>query len=143
MALYYFSISLTILSSTLYHVTQKKIPAGVNPAVSIIVTYIVSLFLSLILLYFLPAQGGFISAFKQLNWASYVLAFSLVGLEVGFLLVYRAGWNIGLTAVLVNVSAGLILVPIAIYLFKEKLSTINLIGILVCLIGIVMLNWKR
>ncbi len=143
MFLFYFSITLAILSSVLYHYTQKMIPPGVNPAVSVIVTYAVSLILCLILLYFLPTENGFFSTFKQLNWSSYVLAFSLVGLEVGFLLVYRTGWNIGLAAVLVNVSAALILVPLAIIVFKEKLSLVNLMGILVCLVGLVMLNWRR
>jgi len=45
--------------------------------------------------------------------------------------------------VLVNVVASLILVPVAIFLFKEKLSWVNILGILVCLGGLVMLNWKR
>jgi len=143
MFLFYFSITLAIASSALYHFTQKQIPVGANPAVSIIVTYVVSLVLCFILLYFLPPENGFVTAVKELNWASYVLALSLVGLEVGFLLVYRAGWNIGIAAVLVNVVASLILVPVAIFLFKEKLTLVNIIGILVCLAGLVMLNWKR
>jgi len=42
---------------------------------------------------------------RQLNWASYLLAFSIVGLEVGFLLVYRSGWNLGIAAVLVTTVA--------------------------------------
>ena len=143
MFLFYFSISLAIASSALYHFTQKQIAPGANPAVSTIVTYAISLALCLGLLIFLPAQNGFVAALKQLNWASYVLAISLVGLEVGFLLVYRAGWNIGIAAVLVNVVASLILVPVAIFVFKDKLSVVNIIGILVCLAGLVMLNWKR
>jgi len=143
MFLFYFSIALTIGSSALYHFTQKQIPSGVNPAVSVIVTYVVSLILCFILLFFLPPENGFISGLKQLNWASYVLALSLVGLEVGFLLVYRSGWNIGIAAVLVNVVASLILVPVAIFYFKDKLSPVNIFGILVCLAGLVMLNWKR
>ncbi len=120
MFLFYFSITLAIASSGLYHFTQKQIPAGANLAVSIIVTCIVSLILCFILLFFLPPENGFVAAVKGLNWASYVLALSLVGLEVGFLLVYRAGWNIGIAAVLVNVVASLILVPVAIFLFKEN-----------------------
>jgi multidrug transporter EmrE-like cation transporter len=143
MTLFYFSITLTIFSSVLYHFTQKQIPAEANPAVSIIVTYLVSLLVCLILLYYLWPRNGLIVAFKQLNWASYVLAIALVGLEVGFLLVYRSGWNIGIAAVLVNVVASLMLVPVAILFFKDKLSFVNIIGILVCLAGLVMLNWKR
>lgn len=143
MFLFYFSISLAIASSALYHFSQKQIPAGVNPVISVIVTYLASLALCLILLILLPPENGVLAALKQLNWASYLLALSLVGLEVGFLLVYRAGWNIGLAAVMVNVVASLILVPVAILVFKDKLSPVNLIGILVCLAGLVMLNWKR
>jgi drug/metabolite transporter (DMT)-like permease len=142
MVLFYFSILLAIASSALYHFAQKQIPAGVNPVVSVIVTYIVSLILCLLLLFFLPAENGIKAALKQLNWASYVLALALVGLEVGFLLAYRAGWNIGIAAVLVNVAASLILVPVALLVFKDKLSLVNIIGILVCLAGLVMLRWE-
>ena len=48
-----------------------------------------------------------------------------------------------LPAVLVNVVASLILVPVAIFVFKDKLNWVNIVGILVCLVGLVMLNWKR
>jgi len=143
MFLFYFSITLAIASTALYHFSQKGTPANVNPAVSITVTYVVAFLLTVSLIYFLPVKNGLLSELRKLNWASYLLAFSIVGLEVGFLLAYRAGWNIGIAAVLVNVTASLILVPVAIFLFKEKLSLVNIIGILVCLAGLVMLNWKR
>lgn len=143
MPLFYFSITLAIASTVLYHFTQKQIPPDANPAVSITVTYVVSLGLCFILLYFLPPKNGIMSALRRLNWASYVLALALVGLEVGFLLVYRSGWNIGLAAVLVNVAAALILVPLALFYFKDQLSWVNIAGILVCLAGLLMLNWKN
>ena len=143
MFLFYFSITLAIASSALYHFSQKGTPANVNPAVAIMVTYFVAFFLTSSLLFFLPPQNGILAEIRRLNWASYLLAFGVVGLEVGFLLVYRAGWNLGLAAVLVNVVASLILVPVAIFVFKDKLSWINIVGILVCLVGLVMLNWKR
>jgi len=143
MFLFYFSITLAIVSSVLYHFVQKSTPGNVNFVVSLLVTYAVSLGITLLLFAFFPAQNGFIAELRGLNWASYVLALSLVGLEVGFLLVYRSGWNIGIAAVLVNVVASLILVPVAIFLFKDKLNWVNIVGILVCLAGLVMLNWKR
>jgi drug/metabolite transporter (DMT)-like permease len=143
MFLFYFSITLAILSSALYHFSQKQIAPNANPAISVLVTYAVSFVICLGLLFFFPPQNGIMAALRQLNWASYLLAFSLVGLEVGFLLVYRSGWNIGIAAVLVNVVASLLLVPVAIFVFKDKLSVVNIIGILVCLAGLVMLNWKR
>ncbi len=143
MFLYIFSITLVIFASVLYHISQKQIPAEANPAASIVVTYLASLVLCLFLFIFFPPVEGVVSAFIQLNWASYSLALSLVGLEVGFLLVYRAGWSIGLAAVLTNVAAALILLPIALFFFRDELNWVNITGILVCLAGLVMLNWKR
>jgi drug/metabolite transporter (DMT)-like permease len=143
MTLLYFSMALTIGSSALYHFTQKQIPAGVNPIVSVIVTYVVSLILCLGLLYFVRPADGIWPAVRQLNWTSYALALSMIGLEVGYLLVYRSGWEFGLASVLVNVASTLILLPIALLVFRSRLSWINIAGILVCLVGLVMLNWKR
>lgn len=143
MFLFYFSITLAIASSALYHFVQKSTPGNVNFAVSLLVTYLVSIGITLLIFAFTPTDNGFIAELRGLNWASYILALSLVGLEVGFLLVYRAGWNLGIAAVLVNVVASLILVPIAVFIFKDKLNWVNIVGILVCMIGLVMLNWKR
>jgi drug/metabolite transporter (DMT)-like permease len=143
MFMFYFSITIAILSSALYHFSQKSTPVSANPAVALLATYSVALVLTLGLLAFLPAGAGLLSAVRQLNWASYLLAFSIVGLELGFLLVYRSGWSIGLAAVLVNVVASLILVPVALLYFKDRLSWLNITGIVVCLLGLVLLNWRR
>jgi drug/metabolite transporter (DMT)-like permease len=143
MFLFYFSISLAILSSTLYHFVAKSTPANVNFTVSLLVTYAVAFFVTLFTFYFFPVENGIASELKKLNWASIGLAIAVVGIEFGFLLVYRSGWNLGIAAVLTNVIASLILVPVAIFVFKDKLSWVNIAGILICLVGLVMLNWKR
>jgi len=143
MFLFYFSITLAILSSTLYHFSAKSTPANVNFPIALVVTYGVALGITLISTFFFPSQNGLTFELKQLNWASFLLGLAIVGIEFGFLLTYRAGWNLGIAAVLVNVVASLILVPVAIFVFKDKLSLINIIGILVCLAGLAMLNWKR
>lgn len=143
MFLFYFSITLAILSSALYHFVAKSTPSNVNFAVSLLVTYAVAFVVTLLGFFFFPATNGIKAELTKLNWASIGLAIAVVGIEYGFLLTYRAGWNLGIAAVLVNVVASLILVPVAIYVFKDKISSINFLGILVCLVGLVMLNWKR
>jgi len=143
MFLFYFSITLAICSSALYHFSAKSTPANVNFSVSLIVTYLVAFGIVLLSILFFPVKNGISTELKQLNWASFLLAIAIVGIEFGFLLVYRSGWNLGIAAVLVNVVASLILVPVAIFVFKDKLNWVNIVGILVCLVGMVMLNWKR
>ena len=143
MFLFYFSITLAICSSALYHFTAKSTPSNVNFTVSLLVTYAVAFAVTTLGFFFFPVKNGILAEVKQLNWASIGLAIAVVGIEFGFLLTYRAGWQLGIAAVLVNVVASLILVPVAIFLFKDKISLVNILGILVCLIGLVMLNWKR
>jgi drug/metabolite transporter (DMT)-like permease len=143
MFLFYFSITLAIASSALYHFVAKSTPADVNFTVSLLVTYAVAFVVTLFTFFFFPAKDGIAAELKQLNWASVGLAVAIVGIEFGFLLTYKAGWNLGIAAVLVNVVASLILLPVAIFIFKDKISWINIAGILVCFAGLVMLNWKR
>lgn len=143
MFLFYFSITLAICSTALYHFTAKSTPLNVNFTISLLVTYAVAFAATLLTFFFFPIQNGIAAEIEKLNWASIGLAIAIVGIEFGFLLVYRSGWNLGIAAVLVNVVASLILVPVAIFFFKDKISWINILGILVCLAGLIMLNWRR
>ena len=143
MFLFYFSIILAICSSAFYHFTAKSTPGNVNFTVSLLVTYAVAFLATLLTFPFFPMPEGVTVELKKLNWASFGLALAIVGIEFGFLLCYRSGWNLGIAAVLTNVVASLILVPVAILVFRDKLSWVNVAGIFVCLAGLVMLNWKR
>ena len=143
MFIFYFSIGLAILSSALYHFSAKSAPANVNFSVSLVVTYAVALVVTLLTIFFFPMPNGILAELKQVNWASILMAIAIVGIEFGFLLSYRAGWDLGIAAVVVNVVASLLLLPVAIFLFKDKISWVNLLGIFVCLVGLVMLNWKK
>jgi multidrug transporter EmrE-like cation transporter len=143
MFLFYFSIILAICSSALYHFTAKSTPANVNFTISLLVTYGTAFIVTVFTFVFFPVHNGVASELKKLNWASIGLAVAVVGIEFGFLLCYRAGWNLGIAAVLTNVVASLILLPVAIFIFKDKISWVNIVGIFVCLAGLVMLNWKR
>ena len=142
MFLFYFSITLAICSSALYHFVAKSTPANVNFTVSLLVTYGVAFVATLFTFFFFPTSNV-VADLKQLSWASVGLAVAVMGIEFGYLLMYRAGWNLGIAAVLVTVLAALILVPVAVFVFKDKISWINIAGVVVCLAGLVMLNWKR
>ena len=143
MILFYLSIVLTIAASVMYHVVLKVTPDHVNPAISLVVTYGLAMVLSLCLLPFFPLKTGVVEAFRELNWASYALALALVGLEAGYLLAYRAGWRISVAAVFVNATMTLLLIPVGLSMFREKLSPLNIAGILVCVAGLVMMNLKN
>ena len=143
MTLFYASISLALLSSVLYHVFQKATSSAVNPAIGLMVTYAVAFGLSALLLLIYPLKSTVVAALRQVNWASVALAFSILGLELGFLLAYRAGWNISVAAIAANAAAGLALLPTGTLLFRERPSIVNLVGVFVCIVGLIMVSVRR
>ena len=86
MFLFYFSITLAIASSALYHFTAKSTPSNVNFTVSLLVTYAVAFVVTLLGFFFFPVKNGIIAEIRHLNWASVGLAIAVVGIEFGFLL---------------------------------------------------------
>jgi len=58
-------------------------------------------------------------------------------------MVYRAGWNLSLAGIAATATAGALLLPAGVLLDREMLSLVNVVGVFVCILGIVMVNWKK
>jgi drug/metabolite transporter (DMT)-like permease len=134
---------LTVVSTVFYHLTQKMTPGDAPPLLSLAFSYAIALVVCLVLLPFFPLTAKLGESIRQLNWTTIALGFAIVGIELGFLLAYRAGGHISETSLIVTLIVSLTLLPIGLLFFKEKLSTLNLVGILVCIVGLVMVNWKQ
>ena len=143
MIMYCVSIPVAIRSMALHHLSHRLTPRGVEPHISLVLTYSVVVVLTAFPRYFRRAMRGIVVELRRPKSASALLALSIVGLDIGFLLLYRSGWDIGRAAFLENVAAGLILVPVALLAFKDKLNRINIAGVVTCLDDLVMLKWKR
>ena len=86
----------------------------------------------------LPGNKSFVSSVRESNWAVLVVGAAAACIEVGFLLAYRSGWRISVAAVATNVSVTLMLVPIGIIVFKDHLSLRNVLGLIFCVLGLVL-----
>ena len=140
--MYVTAIFLTVASTVLYHLFQKMTPGDVHPLLSLTVTYIVAALVCLVFLPLFPLKGGLLSSLRQVNWVSFALGAAIVGLEVGFLLAYRSGWQISAAGLVSNVIVSVLLIPLGLLLFHEKLTVINSMGIAACILGLVLVNWK-
>lgn len=137
---FYLSIGLTVVSNVFYHLMLKLTPSNVNPLIALSVTYATALVLCLIAFPLIQSDVGLIQGLRQLNWTSVVLAIAIVGIEAGYLWAYREGWNISVGALTSYVTVAMILLPIVLLFFKEKISSINLLGIGVCILGLFLLH---
>jgi len=143
MLLKYVPIALVVLSSLGYHLFQKSTPAAINPFVTLIVTYAVATAVSIQSYFmFVPKADmiNLVDGIKTANWASMLLGFAVVGLELGFLLAYRAGWNISAASLISNTTVALLLIPAGLLLFKESISLPAVLGMLLCLSGLILVS---
>jgi drug/metabolite transporter (DMT)-like permease len=141
--MFWIAISLTILSNIFYHIIQKVTPQQANPVLSLAISYFVAGLICLALLPVFPMKEGLRDALKQMNWTTVALAFTLVGLEVGFLLAYRTGWTISLAGLFSNTTVAVLLLPVGYMLFRERLSGVNAMGVVVAVVGLVLMNWDK
>ncbi|ABZ84015.1 integral membrane protein duf6, putative [Heliomicrobium modesticaldum Ice1] len=138
--LFYLAIGLTIIANIAYHVFLKITPQNSNPVVALATTYLTAMVACLLLLPFFNQEGGLFASLKKVNWTSIALGLSIVGLEMGFMLAYRAGGNISVAPVISNTAVALLLIPIGVLVFSEALSGKKVLGIVLCLVGLYFIN---
>ena len=91
---YVWPIALVVVSNVIYQICAKSVPEGMNPFASLTVTYLVGALSSVVLFYALGSGGNLAKEFGKLNWAPFILGFVIVGLEVGWIYAYKAGWQV-------------------------------------------------
>lgn len=133
-------IALLVLSNTFYNITQKKTPANANAFLSLAVTYAVAGIVSL-LIFFIGYRGAAVSEeLKKLNWTSFALGVIIIGLEFGYILAYRAGWDVSRAPLVANCCLAVVLVFVGIFVFRESVTVKQIIGMAVCVTGLVIVT---
>jgi multidrug transporter EmrE-like cation transporter len=133
-------LALAIACTVGYHLVLKLTPAGVNPLLSLLVTYALVTALFGALLVVTPGGFDWRQEARQLNWTAIALAVVIVGLDLGFLFLYRSGFEVSLGALVTQSAAALLLLLVGVLVFKEKLSAANAAGLVLCLAGLWLVN---
>ena len=137
------SLIIAIIGQVLYHVTQKNVAANAHPVISLIAFYLVAALLALPLFFFFPLQTPLGEEISKLNWAVYAVGASIVLIEIGFLLAYRAGAELSTAFVLTSAAVTIATVVVGLALFREGVSMTKFAGIALCLAGIGLISWKN
>lgn len=140
MFFYVMPIVIIVFSNIMYNICQKSTPQTANPFAALLVTYLTAILLTVIALFFYKGDKGIIQSFSELNWTSVVLGFAILGLEFGYLLAYRVGWNISVGSLVANILLALALIPIGVIFYKEPFELHKIIGVLMCIAGLVLIN---
>jgi drug/metabolite transporter (DMT)-like permease len=130
---------LAVAGLATYHIAQKAVPVTAHPLALLAVAYAIAAAACLAMLpLFAPGQS-LRAAFGTVPWMVVLIALGMLGLEIGYLLAYRAGWPLSLTAVAASTLVALVLVPVGALFFQEALTPARIAGIVFCLAGLGLL----
>jgi drug/metabolite transporter (DMT)-like permease len=136
------AIAIAITGQVLYHFAQKSVPVNAHPVLSLLVFYGVAAVLTLPLLLWFPVTQPLSTELGNINWAVMLVAASIVLIEIGFLLAYRAGGSLSSSFVLTSAVVTVSLAAIGFLLFKEAFTWQKIVGAGLCLAGIYFISQK-
>ena len=103
MVKYWLPLVIVVLSSVGYQVGLKEVSNGIDPIVALVVTYLSSSVTSFLLYFILASkEENRWKAVTQVNPAALLLGGSIVGIEIGCLYMFVAGWTVNTAFVVSN-----------------------------------------
>ena len=139
---YVWPIALVIISNVVYQICAKSVPKEMNPFASLTVTYVVGAIASTVLFFVLEKSGNLVKEYSKLNWAPFVLGIVIVGLETGWIYAYKAGWQVSTGFIVQSAVLAVMLLVVGYFLYHETFTWNKVVGVVICLIGLVFINYK-
>lgn len=139
---YVWPLGLVILSNVFYQICAKSVPGKMNPLASLTITYAVGAIASCILYFVINKGGNLFDEYQKTNWAPFVLGVVIVGLEVGYIYAYKAGWPVSVAQIVQAAVLAVILIFVGYLLYREAITWNKIVGIVVCLAGLGLINLK-
>ena len=133
-------LALVVISNILYNVCTKSVPDAMHPMASLTVTYLVGAAVSAVMYFLLNRGGNLLREYAKLNWAPIVLGLVIVGLEVGYIYAYKAGWQISTASLVQSAFLAVALLAVGVLAYKEALTVSKVMGVVICLVGLYFIN---
>ena len=137
---YVWPIALVVLSNVVYHICAKSLPAAMNPLASLTVTYLVGAAASATLFCLLNKNANLLKEYAHMNWAPVLLGLAVVGLEMGVICAYKAGWPVSTASIVQRSFLAVALIFVGFFLYREAITWNKVVGILICLVGLGFIN---
>ena len=136
----FWPILLVVGSDIVYQICTKSTPAEINPLASLSVTYAVGAVASILIYFLLNRGGNLLREYSHINWSVIALGVAIVGLEVGSIYMYKIGWTVSTGPLVKNICVMVAMVLLGALAYREVITPTKLVGIIVCLIGVVIIN---
>ena len=139
---YIWPLLLVVGANTFYNICAKGTPDAIHPFASLIFTYLTAAALSMALFVATSDSKNLLAEARHANWTTFAFGLAIVGLELGYINLYRAGWNVSVGPMVANTLLAVVLLAVGALLYKEILHWNQIVGALLCIGGLVLINRK-
>lgn len=136
---YFLPLVMVICCNLGYHLLSKSLPSNINPFIGLSVTYGVA-FLGSLLLFAITKVTIYSNQKVNINMYNLLLGIVIIGVEGGYMLMYRAGWEVSKASVVANIVLAILLLFIGAIVFHESMAVKKIAGIILCVLGIALIK---
>ena len=136
---YFLPLVMVICCNLGYHLLSKSLPSNINPFIGLSATYGVA-FLGSLLLFAITKVTIYSNQKVNINMYNLLLGIVIIGVEGGYMLMYRAGWEVSKASVVANIVLAILLLFIGAIVFHESVAVKKVAGIIFCVLGIALIK---
>lgn len=133
------SAAVAIASLAMYQIFIKTVPTELNPLIALVTFYVTALVCTLLAIKFAPIDAPHWSL-SEFSWPAVAVGIAIVGIEIGYLFMYRSGWHLAAAPLIAVGGAAVVLIPVSVLVFRQPWSARYGFGILICLYGLYLLS---
>lgn len=136
---YFLPLVMVICCNLGYHLLSKSLPSNINPFIGLSATYGVA-FLGSLLLFAITKVTIYSNQKVNINMYNLLLGIVIIGVEGGYMLMYRAGWEVSKASIVANIVLAILLLFIGAIVFHESVAVKKIAGIILCVLGIALIK---
>lgn len=136
---YYIPLLMVIGCNLGYHILSKSLPNNINPFIGLSATYGVA-FLGSLILFAITKKTIYSNQKMNINIYNLLLGIVIIGVEGGYMLMYRAGWEVSKASLVANIVLSILLLFIGSIVFHEFVDIKKIAGIVLCVLGIALIK---
>ena len=126
-------------ANTIYNISTKSTPSDVSAFASLATSYFIAMLGSVVMFFITADSKNLLMEISKTNWSALALGIAIVGLEFGYICIYRAGWKIGVASLVANISLACVLLLVGLFVYKEIITLKQLLGMGICAIGLMLI----
>lgn len=138
--MFYLSLCIAVCGLAIYHLSLKRTPHDINPFAFLAIGYVMAAVLCVAGARFGNGHMPWRGFTSSLAVTFALLAAGVLLIEVGTLLCYRYGWPLGTVGPVGNAIASAALLPVAILVFRDKVTSTQVIGLVLVVAGMILMS---